>query len=155
MNSTVWIVIASQTIARVFRYKGDGKSPALEFTLDHPAGRARTHELVSDRPGRTFAPNSSLRHAFAPASTAHEHAAETFAHLIGNRLSDERRRGGFSGLALVCEPKFLGRLKASLDRETKKCLIATRAAGLTTETGRTLARSLKGLIEPAQTVRLG
>jgi protein required for attachment to host cells len=158
----IWIVVANQSSARFYRYAGDGKTPVLEASMDNPEGRAHVHDLVTDRPGRVFGSRGSrrtggrsvFRHALPPSTDPHDHAAKEFARRVAERLKDERRKERFGALALVCEPRFLGMIRATLDRATEKCVVVTRDAGRVAERGAELAESLRGLITPAMEIQL-
>jgi protein required for attachment to host cells len=129
MTPNIWILVANQSIAHVYRYEGDGRAPTLVETFKHPEGREHVHRLVSDRAGRAFSHASPLRHSLGTRENPHDHESALFALEVVEYLRNARRRERFSGLALVCEPKFLGLLRAKLDRETARLLVAERAAG--------------------------
>lgn len=63
--------------------------------------------------------SSSLRRS-EPHATPQETNAERFAKEVADHLRQGRTREAFSGLTLIAEPRFLGRLRANIDAETAK-----------------------------------
>lgn len=121
-----WIVVASQSQARFFRYLGLQSGLKLVEKIQHPEGRLKDVEMGADRHGRSF---SSFGHAGRSAYTdersPHEEKAWEFARNLAEKLRAAHGRNEFSSLMLVAEARFLGILKACLDEQTRKVLVAT------------------------------
>jgi len=121
-----WIVVASQSQARIFRYLGLKSGLRLVEKIQHPEGRLLDRELGADRQGRSF---SSVGHggrsAYEDERSPHVEVAWDFARRLAAQLQAARGRNEFRALMLVAEAKFLGILKSCLDEQTKKVLVAT------------------------------
>jgi protein required for attachment to host cells len=140
---TTWILVGDASRARVFALdKEDGPWQLVE-EIDHPPGRARVSELVSDRAGRQR--QSSVR---TPPLASHTDAAEQESHRFAERLGhllqkgyDERR---FAGLVLVAPPRFLGYLRGVLRDPVTRQVVASLDKDYTHHDERDLRR----LVEP-------
>ncbi len=121
-----WIVVASQSQARIFRYLGLKSGLKLIEKIQHPEGHLKDTELGADRHGRSF---SSVGHggrsAYEDERSPHEQMAWTFARELADKLRAARGRNEFRALMLVAEAGFLGILKSCLDEQTRKVLVAT------------------------------
>lgn len=118
--SKPWILVASQSEARIYALNMP-RGPLVEVDrMEHAAGRAHEGELVTDRPGRTFQSVGDVRHAMQPPVDPKEHEATKFAKEISDRLDSARQEGRFGSLVLVAGPHFLGLLRKSLSDATVK-----------------------------------
>jgi protein required for attachment to host cells len=117
-----WILVAHDAGARVFENEGPGKGLELVEEFEHPEGRARAQELVSDRPGRSFRKNSGdpRRASMSQSEGPHERVVSDFARTLADRLQDGRVQHLYERLVLVAPPHFLGLLRAALDRPTSQ-----------------------------------
>ncbi|MBU6374907.1 MAG: host attachment protein [Bdellovibrionales bacterium] len=121
-----WIVVASQSQARIFRYLGLKSGLELVEKIQHPEGRLLDRELGADRPGRSFSSAAAGgRSSYSEERTPHEQQAWEFARRLAGRLKAARGRNEFRALMLVAESRFLGILKSCLDQQTQKILVAT------------------------------
>ena len=81
--------------------------PAADFSLhtvkavDSADAHKRDHDLVSDRPGRSFESGTTGRHAYSPRHDPHEMAKERFAHEVGRMVNLDAVAEEFSDLAVV------------------------------------------------------
>ena len=86
--------------------------------LSNPEGRLRNSQLLSDKPGRSFARSGSgVRHSFE--QSAHEERARKFALKICRVLEADAEKNRFSDLVIVAEPHFLGLLNQHLPEKVK------------------------------------
>jgi protein required for attachment to host cells len=127
----VWIVVASRSGAWIFsapgarveasmleRRQGGAWSCQLIEHVNHPEGRLKGRDLISDEPGRVMGRVSSERHAYAPETDPARILAEQFARVLAEKLRLARARNQFRRVILIAESRFLGLLRASLDRAT-------------------------------------
>jgi len=127
----VWIVVANRSGAWIFSALGARQTgPGIERRqggewpldliehIDHPDGRKKGRDLVSDEPGRVMGRVSSERHAYAPETDPARVLAEQFARKLAEKLRVARAQNQFRRLVLIAESRFLGLLRASLDRAT-------------------------------------
>ncbi len=126
MNST-WILVAHDAGARVFENHGPGKGLELLETIEHPEGRARDRDMVSDRPGRSFRKDSGdpRRASMSRNEGPHERAVSDFARALANKLRQARVQNRCGRLVLVAPPRFLGLLRSSLDGPTTQLVVGS------------------------------
>ncbi len=121
-----WIVIASQSQARIFRYLGMKTGLRLVEKIQHPEGRLLDRALGADRHGRSFSTGSRRsRSAYTDEKSPHEQTAWAFARQLADQIRIARGRNEFRALMVVAESRFLGILKSCLDEQTLKLLVAT------------------------------
>lgn len=116
-----WIVVADQSLARIFAMESR-LSPLEELeSLVHPAGRQHPGELVSDRSGREAAPGGS-HHAVEPDVARKEAEAEKFAAQVAAELERGRQAGDFDQLIVVAPPRMLGLLRQAITPAVADCV---------------------------------
>jgi protein required for attachment to host cells len=116
-------LVADASKARFFK----GKSPNSELSEFHDLVneqiRRDEHDLVTDKEGR-FHDNSSPNASGAPRSsaepTARENSVDDFARSVAKYLNQQSNQGGFEHLAVVAEPKMLGRLRKEFASHTEQ-----------------------------------
>jgi protein required for attachment to host cells len=118
--STTWILVAERSSARLFAQRKLGGELVLVREIAHPDGRRESHELVTDRPGRTHEPQGSnnVVSTFEPRHTAAENAADAFAASLADTVNRGRNDHAYERLILVAEPRFLGLLRGALSHAT-------------------------------------
>ena len=142
--STLWFVVAHRAGARIFEQQGR-EEPMLKEEIFHPAGRLKTAELDSDRPGVSYESVRPGVHALANEEWAHDKSAREFAHTLAGRLDKARTQQHLHGIVLVAEPKFLGLLRQALSRESEKLVRGTVAKDLAAEPTAALSARLPEL----------
>jgi protein required for attachment to host cells len=120
---TTWVVLADRSRARFMRHRGPGKGFDLVQEMEHPDGRLRDREIMTDRPGRAFDRSGQGRHAMEPEESPHEHEAAAFARTVADYAARARLDHRFERLVVAAEPQFLGLLRAALDEPTKKLVV--------------------------------
>lgn len=120
-----WILVCNAGGARL--YSGTHAHLTLLRELDHPAGRMRGADLVSDRAGRTRKTISgkSPRTAVDPRTPPRAAEARRFAGVLARMLEEGRVTDAYDRLALVAPPHFLGLLQEVLPRQVKRRLAAS------------------------------
>jgi len=113
-----WVIVADSSRARIFARPGKTAELTEVDDLVHPESRSLTHNLVSDRPGRTFNSRGSTRHAKQPKHSPHEVEMDDFAQELARRLERDRKKGKFQQLILVAGPRFIGRIHQHLSPAT-------------------------------------
>lgn len=112
--SVRWIVVADQTLARIFTLDRL-TAPLCEIeSLVHPEGRLHEGDMVSDRPGRGSVPGSAGRHAVENDQRRKEASTEAFAREIADRLDRARHEQRFEKLAIIAPPRMLGLIRKGL-----------------------------------------
>ncbi len=129
---TTWILIADGARARIVR-QADAKAEAagqaedLLFEIDHKPLR----EIMSDRPGRSFASEGARRSAMDYRSEPEREQEARFAHTLLEELERRLVDGEFERLAIVAEPRMLGALRQKLSPALRQTIVAEVAKDLT------------------------
>jgi protein required for attachment to host cells len=126
-----WVLIADAARARVFetRGKGTGLTVVPDMSLD--AELAPSHELGTDRPGRSFDSVGSGRHAMESPSDLHREQKRQFARRIADALNERLAAKAFDRLVLAAPPVTMGDLRAVLPDKVKVAVTAEVVADLT------------------------
>jgi protein required for attachment to host cells len=141
--NTQWIVVADASRARVLSAGDDAARLLLVHTLEHPASRSRSQELVSDQAGRLEKGGHNRLSAMDPRTDPHEHEAALFAGSLAGLLDDAAARRDYARLTLIAPPHFLGLLRSSISGEVLKRLSATVSKDLTHLDGEALLQHLQ------------
>lgn len=122
----VWILVAHESGARIFGRLNHREPIELLEKIDHPIGRAKTHNLVSDRQGREgeFAPSAG-RHAVGDHTDPTQKNALDFARNLARAIDVARDLNRFEYLVLVAGPQFLGTLRQELSTGTAQRVIGS------------------------------
>lgn len=113
---TTWILSANRSSASLF--ERDGKTLRRLQDIAHPEGTKQNRETGTDAPGRSFDSFGQGRHAMSTAQEPVEHIAQKFALELAELLNKGRVKHAYDKLILIAEPKFLGLLRAALDKNT-------------------------------------
>ena len=149
MNSPVtWYVVADGGRARIVRKRarqGD-RQQAFDTVQDLVSADLHrvTHELGTERPGRTRESATSARHAVQPRQDLHR-AENRTSRTRSPRV--ERRPASadeFDGLVLVAPAHVLGDLRQALDEPTQRKITAQLQKDLTKVPNPDLATALSG-----------
>ncbi len=126
-NDVHWVVVADASRMQIF---------AADVMLDdllplegrvHAASRVPARELVAGDRGATRSGATEIRSRFERHTDPHRDAIEDFAREIGHLLHDGRVAGRFARLVLVAPPQLLGALRAHLDVDTARVVVASIA----------------------------
>ena len=117
--ATTWIIAADSSRARILQVTDRGRHLDEIDDLQNPEGRAHDRELISDAHPRFSGPGGG------PGSdrqemSAKEHATELFAKRIADYLESARTAHRYDRMHLIAPPKFLGRLRQALGKDTAR-----------------------------------
>jgi protein required for attachment to host cells len=134
--STMWIVMADVTEARIYESHGGAPVRLVESIL-HPEGRLTARELAADPPGRTLtgAPGGAAEHgghggyarrghSLARRRSPADVVRERFGAALAEVLEEARAGHRFEELALVMAPRLLGLVRQHLSKETRRAVVA-------------------------------
>ena len=130
-SERTWVLVGNQAEAKILQRDtaGDGGFQVL-YRFHHPEGKLKSHELGTDRPGRSFdSPRSGRskaaahRHTYASSADPREQSVNRFVAALANWLDAERKLDRYDRLLIVAEPRFLGKMKANLDGGTSERLL--------------------------------
>ena len=144
--SRTWVLIADGARARILENDGPGHGQTEvkghEFSADHSA----THELVSDRQGRSFSSHGPGRSAIAPHSDPHRELKTKFAHQLAEVLRRGLEQHAYDRLIIVATPVTLGDLRSSLSDAVRSTIIGEVAQDLTKLPNAEVASHLKHVL---------
>lgn len=123
--TTTWILIANRSSASLFESDWPGKSMRRIQDIPHPQGRMQNQDIDADKPGRSFDSFGKGRHAMSTEQEPTEHIAQQFALDLAELLNKGRLTHAYDKLVLMAEPKFLGILRAALDKNTASLVVQT------------------------------
>lgn len=132
-----WVLVLDGAQAKVFENRGPGKGLHAVSDLQFAQEPLRAVELVTDRPGRSFASVGHGRSAMEPSSDPVVERERQFVIDVAETISRRKQQGAFDRLVLVAAPTALGDLRAALPAQVKQCVSAE------------LSRDLTGLATPA------
>jgi protein required for attachment to host cells len=147
-----WYVVADGGRARIVQKRdrqGD-RQEAFDTLLDLVSAdlHRATHELGTERPGRTRESATSARHAVQPRQDLHRAEKQNFVHEVAAVLNEANTRDEFDALVLVAPAHALGDLRQALDAPTQRKITAQLQKDLTNVPNADLAEHLAGLSSP-------
>lgn len=128
------IVVADGGSARFLTLSPDHTSLMVQQTIVSSDTHLKTHDLVTDRLGRSFESASPTRHGIAPKHDPHELAKERFVQGLAETLNQDRQAGHFDELIIAIAPGQAAALRHALDAATSACVVAVLAKDLTRST---------------------
>jgi protein required for attachment to host cells len=114
----------------------------LVFHGDHSA----THDLVSDREGRSFSSHGVGRSAIEAHSDPHRELKKKFAQHLAEVLSREGERHAYDRLVIVAPPDTLGDLRAALSHNVRAKVVGEIAHDLTKIPNSEVPKHLKDVL---------
>lgn len=109
-----WVLIADGARARVLENTGPGHGliavEGMVFQGDHAA----THDLVSDREGRSYSSHGPGRSAVQSRSDPHRELKTNFARHLAEVLTGALEQNSFDRLIIAAAPVTLGDLRAAM-----------------------------------------
>jgi len=148
-----WILVGDAARARIFAIEKEHGPWQLVEELDHPAGRARTSELVSDRAGRTRPGEQGARAPGMEHMDAAERESLRFAERLGAVLQQGHDDRSFDRLVVVAPPRFLGSLRSVLRDPVARQIAASLDKDYTHHDERELRRLLAPHLQAERTSR--
>ena len=129
----LWIVVADGGAARVLAVSEDRSRIEVLRDMDAANVHAKTHDLVSDRAGRSFESASPTRHAIAPKHDPHVEQKHRFIQSLAELLNQDNQAGLFDQLILIVTPAETKVLHDALDALTRTRVRETITKDLTKE----------------------
>jgi protein required for attachment to host cells len=106
-----WIAIADSAKARIYASTGPRLKLELVHELDSEAARRLTQDLVTDKPGRSFASASPRRSGMEPPSDPQDLEKHKFVRDLVGYLDAAAQDDSFDDLILVAAPRTLGEIR--------------------------------------------
>lgn len=145
----MWILVANRARAKLFERQYPGAPIVALETLEHPEGRKKNQQFDTDRPGLQFDRRGSGQHPMAPEHDAADQEAERFTRILCERLEKAAHAGTYSSLALVAEPRMLGRLRKHLSPWAAARIVQSLNLNLLSEDDHALLKQLSIMLAPA------
>ncbi|MES1200014.1 MAG: host attachment protein [Pseudomonadota bacterium] len=145
-TARTWVLIADGARARVLKSDGPGHKlsavAGMEFRGDHAA----THDLMSDRQGRSYSSKGPGRSAIEPRTDPHRELKTSFAHRLSAILAKALEEDSYDRLIIVASPVTLGDLRAALSDHVRAKVAAEVGLDLTKVPNGDVADHLKGVL---------
>ncbi len=129
----LWIVVADGGNARVLAVSEDRSRIEVMREMTSANLHLKTHDLISDRAGRSFESASPTRHAIAPRHDPHVEQKHHFIQALADVLGEDDRAGLFDQLILIVTPAQAKVLQEGLDPQTRVKVRETITKDLTKE----------------------
>jgi protein required for attachment to host cells len=126
-----WILIADSGRARVLENLGPGKGTTPVDGLASEASLPATHEIVSDRQGRSFESSNATRHPMEPRTDPREQLKVSYLGMLVDQLEHRLQAGAFDRLVVVAPPHALGVLRGQFSDRLKAAIRGELAKDLT------------------------
>jgi protein required for attachment to host cells len=141
-----WVLIADGARARILQSDGPGKGlHAVEGCVFH-GDHAATHEIMSDREGRSHSSVGPGRSAIEAHSDPHRELKKRFAQQLADVLSSRLREKAYDRLVIVAAPSALGDLRTALPEQVRARVTAEVAKDLTKTPDPEVAGHLKDVL---------
>lgn len=115
------VVVANKSFAEIYSIELGRELIKLQH-IDHPAGRLKDGEVLSDRPGRSFSSFGAERHAYSSETDLSAHEQHVFAQQVAQLINKEYQKQPYERLVLIAPPQFLGELRQTLPIALKKTI---------------------------------
>jgi len=141
-----WILIADGSRARVLENDGPGHGLRVVDGMTFDGDHASTHEIVSDRAGRSHSSVGPGRSAIEAHSDPHRNLKKKFAHQLADVLARGLEQKSYDRLVIVTPPSALGDLRAALSVAVRAKVSDEVAKDLTKTPNSELADHLKNVV---------
>ena len=119
---SICVLVADSSKAKILVAES-GQDPLVEQKLlDHPEGRLREQDLVTDGSGSEGDSGGFGKHSMGHEGDARQQQAVKFAAEISAELDRLRRTGDLRRIYLMAPPKFLGLLRSALSQQCNELL---------------------------------
>lgn len=120
---TSWVLVCDRSHARVFAVEKKGAPWTILHEIEHPQGRLKAHEFLTDRAGRVQERSGlGRRSAMELETDPTETDAQRFAQELADLLDKGLEKGSYSRLLVAAPPHFLGLLRTRLSERVAKRL---------------------------------
>jgi len=123
-NTRSWVLVADRSHLRLFEKTNENPTTAIELREEfvYPEGRKKGHQLVSDRPGRSFdrqditehGQTGGTRHSLGGSPRPEDHAAKVLVEQARQMIDLLGVAGSGNEVAIVAEPRLIGWLREAI-----------------------------------------
>jgi protein required for attachment to host cells len=123
-HRNTWFILADGAKARILqRRASEPRSFAVVVHEESAEALLPSHELTTDRPGRSYESATPSRHAVQWKTDPQEAEKLRFEQKIADLVNRAAEQGLFDGLVLVAPPRVLGGIRRELSVQAKEHLI--------------------------------
>ncbi|MEZ5817658.1 MAG: host attachment protein [Hyphomicrobiaceae bacterium] len=127
-----WILIADAGRARVLENLGPGKgTQPVDGLASESSLPGSTHEIVSDRQGRSFESTGATRHPMTPPTDPRKQMKRAYLEMLADQLDERLQAGAFDRLVVVAPPPALGVLRGAFSDRLSAVISGEVAKDLT------------------------
>lgn len=120
----IWFVLADGAKARILQHRStEPRGFAVIVHEVSPEAQLPSHELATDRPGRSYESAAPSRHAVEWKTDPHEAAKTHFEEKVVDLVNRAAEQGLFDALVLVAPPRVLGGMRKALSDHAKERLV--------------------------------
>ena len=146
-HRNTWFILADGAKARILqRRASEPRSFAVIVHEESEEAQLPSHELATDRPGRSYESANPSRHAVQWKTDPHEAAKIQFEQRIADLVNRAAEQGLFDALVLVAPPRVLGEVRKALSPQAKELLIVEEGKDLLGLPEHTLTNRLTALL---------
>jgi protein required for attachment to host cells len=125
------VLVADSGRARVFSYRSKPAQFNELRDFRSASGNRPSRDLVSDGSGRSYNVQGPGAHSKTSRSDAHDRAEEQFAASMAEYLQNGMNADAFDRLAIIADPRTLGRLRRNMGKALAGRISTERASDLT------------------------
>jgi protein required for attachment to host cells len=126
-----WVVVADGGKLRIFENRGPGKGLIPVQGLNREDAHLRDQDIVSDKPGRSYASAGRGGSAIEPQTDPVDYREVAFAKSVAGTLEQKWSAGAYQRLIIAASPTALGNLRAALCSAVDKAIVAEVPKDLT------------------------
>jgi protein required for attachment to host cells len=130
VGNGAWVLVGDGRRALFFQNHGDAELLDLRVVETRIDDNPPTHELGTDRPGRSFTSFSPGRSAMQNTDW-HELEEERFARAMADRINQAAESGELNAIAIIAPPKALGEIRKELSVKAQSKVVGELAKDLT------------------------
>lgn len=123
-------------------------------SFDSAMAHRASHDLGSDRPGRSYESGTSGSHGVVPRHDPHRQEKTKFAHFVAGEVGIHAREGAFDRLVLIAPAYCLHEIENALDARAAAMVTGRLAKDLARTPDNELSPHLRAWIDPPQRATL-
>ncbi len=127
----LWVLIADGEHARVVSPSPEHLQFATHSAFDSATAHLASHDLGTDRPGRSFESMGTLRHAITPRQDPHQAAKHDFLVRVAHQMNEQAKAGAFDRLVLVAPAHALHDLREAMSAQSRDKMVGSLGKDLT------------------------
>ncbi|MFM2323023.1 MAG: hypothetical protein RLZZ225_1176 [Pseudomonadota bacterium] len=118
----IWIISLNSSLGHIYSYEPKKHQLKLLETLENPAGKLKTSDLISDVPGH-YKTSHATKGAYEWPSDPHDVEVDRFTKNLASLLKKGHDEHHFTQLILCAPPHVGGILLSNLDKQVEQALL--------------------------------